>query len=152
MLIWLKQTDRKVTVLIIINTIFFLTISLLHFYWAAGGTYGNLVVLPSKTDGQFVFKPGIFSTIIVAVGLLLFAVITLGNLGIFDHWIERKYPQGSTWVIAGIFIARAIGDFNFVGFGKRIRDTPFARNDTRIYSPLSLSVGVISLLIALFAD
>ena len=89
MLIWVKQIDRKVTVLIIINTSFFLAISLLHFYWAAGGTYGNLAVLPSKTDGQFVFKPGIFSTSIVALGLLLFAAITVGNLSIFDQWIDR---------------------------------------------------------------
>lgn len=152
MLIWVKQIDRRVTLLIIINTIFFLAISLVHFYWAARGTYGNLAVLPSKPDGQFVFKPGIFSTIIVAIGLLLFAVITLGNLTIFDQWIDRKYSHYGMWVIAVIFIARAIGDFNFIGFGKRIRGTPFARNDTRIYSPLSLSVGVISLLIALFAD
>lgn len=140
------------TVLIIINTIFFLAVSLLHFYWAAGGSYGNLSVLPSKQDGQLIFKPGIFSTIVVAVGLLLFAAVTLGNLAIFGPWIDRTYAHDGMWVIAAIFIARAIGDFNFVGFGKRNRDTSFARNDTRIFSPLSLSVGVISLLIAMFAD
>lgn len=42
-------------------------------YWAIGGTYGSVVSLPAKSDGQLLFKPGILSTMVVAVGLLIFA-------------------------------------------------------------------------------
>lgn len=133
--------------LIFINTAFFVSISLLHFYWAMGGRYGSITVLPSKPDGQLLFKPGLFSTLVVAFGLLVFASITLGNLSIFDQWIDIRYIQYGTRIIAVIFIARAIGDFRFIGFTKKIKDTTFARNDTRIYSPMSLTLGVISLII-----
>lgn len=84
---------------------------------------------------------------VVAFGLLVFASITLGNLSIFDQWIDIRYIQYGTRIIAVIFIARAIGDFRFIGFTKKIKDTTFARNDTRIYSPMSLTLGVISLII-----
>ena len=133
--------------LIFINTAFFVSISLLHFYWAMGGRYGSITVLPSKPDGQLLFKPGLFSTLVVAFGLLVCASITLGNLSIFDQWIDIRYIQYGTRIIAVIFIARAIGDFRFIGFTKKIKDTTFARNDTRIYSPMSLTLGVISLII-----
>ena len=133
--------------LIIINATLFLLISILHFYWAVGGRYGSITVLPSKPDGQLLFKPGIFSTLVVALGLLIFALITLGNLYIFDQWIGINYIHAGTWIIAIIFIVRAIGDFKFVGFFKRIKGTAFARSDSRIYSPLSLTMGMISLFI-----
>ena len=135
------------TALIYFNTIVFVLISLLHFYWAMGGRYGSMTVLPSKPDGKLLFKPGLFSTLVVAIGLLVFAFITLGNLSIFDQWIDIRYVQYGTRIIALIFIARAIGDFRFIGFTKKIKDTTFARNDTRIYSPMSLTLGVMSFII-----
>lgn len=133
--------------LVIINTIIFLSISLLHFYWAMGGKYGGVAVLPSKLDGQLLFKPGLLLTLAVAFGLLIFALITLGNLSIFDPWMGLNYFHTGTWLIGCIFIARAIGDTKYIGFFKDIKNTDFARNDSRIYSPLSLMMGAISLLI-----
>lgn len=133
--------------LVIINTIILVSISLLHFYWAVGGKYGSVTVLPSKPNGQLLFKPGVLSTLVVAFGLLIFAFITLGNLSIFDPWIGLSYIHAGTWLIGFIFIARAIGDLKYIGFFKDIKNTDFARNDSRIYSPLSLTLGVISLLI-----
>ena len=133
--------------LVIINTIILVSISLLHFYWAVGGKYGSVTVLPSKPNGQLLFKPGVLSTLVVAFGLLIFAFITLGNLSIFDPWIGLRYIHTGTWIIGFIFIARAIGDLKYIGFFKEIKNTDFARNDSRIYSPLSLTLGVISLLI-----
>ncbi len=144
---FLAQELIKMTSLVIINTIILVFISLLHFYWAVGGKYGSVAVLPSKPNGQLLFKPGVLSTLAVAFGLLFFALITLGNLSVFDPWIELKYVHSGTWIIGFVFIIRAIGDFRFIGFFKSIKGTDFARNDTRIYSPLSLMMGVISLLI-----
>jgi hypothetical protein len=38
---------------------------------------------------------------------------------------------------------RAIGDFRYVGFFKRIRDSKFARLDTLAYSPLCAALAVL---------
>ena len=73
MLIWVKQIDRRVTSLIIINTIFFLAISLVHFYWAARGTYGNLAVLP-LTGVTFPFVSFGMTSLLVNMALLALCV------------------------------------------------------------------------------
>ncbi|MBC7915859.1 MAG: DUF3995 domain-containing protein, partial [Pyrinomonadaceae bacterium] len=99
--------------------------------------------------GSTVFKPGIFATLLVAFGLLVFALLVLANLAKFGQIIEPKFLKPLTWLIAIIFLIRALGDFKFVGFSKRIKSTAFARKDSLYYSPLSLLIGIISLLIAL---
>ncbi len=135
-------------ILIFINSLIFLFISGLHIYWAFGGRWAMNAVIPTKTGSQEkMFQPGIFATLIVAVGLLLFATITLGNLGWFDYLMNRKYIGYATIAIACIFLIRAIGDFKYAGFFKRIKDTDFARNDTRIYSPLCLLIAVLAFMI-----
>ena len=47
------------------------------------------------------------------------------------------------WILSVIFIIRAIGDFNFLGFFKKRKNTPFAIYDTIYFSPLCLVFGVI---------
>jgi hypothetical protein len=44
--------------------------------------------------------------------------------------------------LAMIFALRAIGDFHWVGFFKSVRHTPFARNDTRFFSPLCVVIAI----------
>ncbi|MEO5617184.1 MAG: DUF3995 domain-containing protein, partial [Candidatus Eisenbacteria bacterium] len=49
--------------------------------------------------------------------------------------------------IAGLaFSGRSIGDFRLVGLTKRERSTAFARNDTWLYTPISmlLSAGCLA--------
>ncbi|WP_141432101.1 DUF3995 domain-containing protein [Bacillus sp. 03113] len=57
---------------IMISTVVLLClISLLHFYWAFGGTFGIHAVLPSKErENDPAFIPGVFPTIVVAILLL----------------------------------------------------------------------------------
>jgi hypothetical protein len=55
-------------------------------------------------------------------------------------------------LIAFIFLARAVGDFNYVGFFKRVKRTAFAKNDSRYFAPLCLFIAVTSAVIALKAD
>jgi catechol 2,3-dioxygenase-like lactoylglutathione lyase family enzyme len=47
-----------------------------------------------------------------------------------------------------VFLLRAVGDFRLVGFFKRVRGTPFARWDTRLFSPLCVALGLASLWVA----
>jgi hypothetical protein len=49
----------------------------------------------------------------------------------------------AVWLLAAVFALRAIGDFRYVGFFKRVRNTGFARLDTRAYSPLCAGLAVL---------
>lgn len=107
-------------------------------------------VIPSKEKTKDkIFIPSAFSTVTVALGLLAFSLIELGNTGIFSHWIAIKYYRWGNLVIAFIFLIRAVGDFKYVGFFKKVRDTLFAKNDSLYYAPLCLFIAFTSLLIAL---
>lgn len=53
--------------------------------------------------------------------------------------------------VAGVALAfglRAIGDFRYVGFSKRVREGLFARRDTWLYSPLCVLISLLALALA----
>lgn len=135
--------------LVAINTLIFLFLSFLHIYWVFGGTWALKNALPVRVNGEQALKPGKFGTFIVALGLALFAFITLANLGLADQLIERRYIHIATYVIAGVFCIRAIGDFKYIGLMKSIKGTNFAKEDTRTYVPLCLVLSLFSLSIPL---
>ena len=110
-----------VTIPVIINTGIFILLSLLHFYWAFGGKLWYEDVLPTSSNGLHRMNPGITATLVVAFGLLVLALITAGNRGLFDRHIKRTYFRYGTLVIAIIFCLRAIGDFRFIGFFKTVK-------------------------------
>lgn len=146
-----------ISVLIIINVILLVSISILHFYWAIGGTWGLLGAIPERlimrnnirlnkiTDSSVM----IILTIIVALGLLVFAsIIALNSTAI-------KIPMNPSWVKTGtiiigiIFLLRAIGNFDFVGLFKSDHEGVFAERDTKFYVPLCLVLAINSFLIIL---
>lgn len=131
-------------VLVVILALIFLLLSLLHFYWAFGGRVWYDQVLPTSSNGLHRFNPGMVQTLIISFGLLLFAFIIAGNLFWFDSYGRRKYFRYGSLVIAFIFSLRAIGDFKFVGFFKKIKTTRFADNDTDFFSPLCLFIVLLS--------
>jgi hypothetical protein len=139
--------DSSLPIFITINTIIFLLLSLLHFYWAFGGQLWFHEVLPTNASGSMKLNPGRTSGVIIGTGLLFLALITIGNQGLFNHLINEKYFHYGALVIAIIFLLRAIGDFKFIGFFKSIKGTKFAINDTHFFSPLCLFIAVISLVI-----
>ena len=135
------------TAAIIINSIIFLLLSILHFYWAFGGQLWFGAVLPKNANGLKMLNPVMVASLIVALGLLFLAFVTIGNLGLFDNFIKGIYFRYGTLVIAAVFFLRAIGDFKFVGFFKTVTGTRFAINDTQFFSPLCLFIGAISVII-----
>ncbi|WP_447637604.1 DUF3995 domain-containing protein [Flavobacterium microcysteis] len=138
------------TVIALILFLIFLFISSIHVYWAFGGKWGSNAVLPTKNDNNTkVLNPTILSTLIVALGLLSFGLLILvvSGLIVFDipEWIN-KY---GLWIITSIFTLRAIGDFNYVGFFKKIKHTKFGKNDTKYFSPLCLTIGILTIILEL---
>lgn len=127
-----------------------LAISLLHFYWALGGRKWADVVLP-KTAGsnQVAFKAGHWATVIAALVFGMFAIAIAAKTFFPISRIPDSWTNVTVWVIAGAFLLRAVGDFKYVGFGKKIHSTNFAAYDTKIYTPLSLFIGLMTVTIAL---
>lgn len=125
----------------------FILLSALHFCWAAGSSWGIDGAIPKTPDGEWVMQPKKMDSAIVGLGLLLFAVFYL----IQADYIMMNLPSWAVkiagWLIPSIFFLRAIGDFKYVGFFKRIKTTDFARNDTNFYSPLCLTIAAIGFII-----
>ena len=126
----------------------FALLSALHLYWAAGGRIGAEAALPER-DGAPLFQPGVASTLAVA-GLLAFAALLVLAHG--GHWPANALPpwvvRVGVPVVAVALLARAIGEFRYVGFFKRVRATRFARLDTRVYSPIALLLGAATAIVA----
>lgn len=139
------------TALIIINTTILLLLSGLHFYWACGGKRFCDEAIPTTENKTKAFRPGLFAIMVVASGLFMFAFIIAGNSGVFNCLFSRKYFYYATYPVAIIFLLRAVGDFKFVGFFKRVKGTEFAARDGKIYSPLCLLISVLSFFIIIYA-
>ena len=112
-------------------------LSALHIYWAFGGRWGWGAAIP-QVDGRPAFTPSRFATLVVAVGLAAAAALPLVRAGVFPFPVPLWLSQWSAGLLSLIFFVRAVGDFRLVGFFKRVRGTPFAIWDTRLFSPLCL--------------
>lgn len=119
----------------------------IHVYWALGGQKWVDVVLPqasgSGTATDKVFVPSVAATLVVVLGLLAMAAVCLGIVYYKQSGQPPKALTFTGWAIASIFILRAIGEFNYVGFFKSVKDTAFAHNDTLIYSPLCVLLAAL---------
>lgn len=125
--------------IIFINSMLFLLISAIHFYWGFGGKWGAKYAIPSKeTSTEPLFKPRFFETLVVALGFLFFVLILL-NVGELIHIdLVSDFQKHLLWFLVVVFFIRAIGEFRYVGLFKKIKSTPFAINDTKYYTPLCL--------------
>jgi hypothetical protein len=139
-----------------IDAVVFALIGLLHVYWALGGNWGADVALPThgglpSSPPRFTFHPTPAGTFIVALLLFAAAAVVLGQVGLIGDPAQPYHMvfQVGAWVLAALFLLRAIGEFRYVGFFKRVRGTEFARWDTWLFSPLCLVIAVLAALTVL---
>ena len=129
----------------------FAGLALLHFYWATGRS-GSLAGTVPTASGRPLFSPGPLACIAVGSALVLAAVAC----GVRAGWLLNALPawlsQAGVWGLAGVFGLRAIGDFHYVGFSKRVRDSVFARRDTWLYSPLCVLISLLAIGLARSGD
>lgn len=125
----------------------FLTLSLFHVYWAAGGRLGSRATVPT-VSGKRTFNPSPLGAVLVAAALLTAMLVILGHLGVLGDKIPAWVFRWGTLGISVIFFLRAIGEFKLIGFFKQVRDTSFAYWDTWLYSPLCLVIAIIAFTIA----
>ncbi|MFC8688751.1 DUF3995 domain-containing protein [Brevibacillus porteri] len=132
------------------SAILLVVVSLLHFYWAFGGKWGTDSVIPTTADhSRRTFSPRMGGTIVVACLLTGAAYLLLAQSGYLLPVIAPSLIQWGCIVCAAVFVLRAVGDFNYIGFFKKVKNTRFARQDTVLFTPLCLWLG-ISFLLALF--
>lgn len=124
-------------------------LGLLHVVWAVAPRRraGPSAVIP-EVEGCPAFSPSRPGTLAVAAALVTAALVVLGRLRVWDAPLPGWVGSAGTWGIAGVFLLRAVGDFRLMGFSKRVRGTRFARRDTRLFSPLCLTIAIALALVA----
>jgi hypothetical protein len=141
-----------------------IVIALVHVYWALGGQTGIAAAIPRRAAPQGgagsdspsvdepVFQPGTLVTLLVACGLAAATALLLAGLAILPLPVPLWVITAGCWGLGAVFLLRAIGDFRYVGFFKKIRGSQFATLDSFLYSPLCLFLGGASATVALGAS
>ncbi|MDF2684113.1 MAG: conserved hypothetical rane protein [Brevibacillus sp.] len=130
-------------VFILSSATILLFLSMLHLYWVVGGKWGLEAAIPrTEDDTRRLFSPGKAATVGVALLILFASYLLLAQSGFLYALLSEKLIRWGCIFCAGVFFLRAVGDFRYVGFFKRVRQTRFARNDAWIYCPLCLWLGL----------
>ena len=131
----------------IILSFIFIILGLIHINWVFGGQFGFENSLPTKENGERVLNPKKIDSAIVGISLIFFGVFYLNKAILFTGILSQNMMNYAGWIIPFIFILRAIGDFRYIGFFKRIKMTAFGKLDTKFFSPLCLIIGILGLII-----
>ena len=79
----------------------------------------------------------------MAVAAFLFACsgLVAATAGLVPLALSRGLLVALSSLLAVGLCARAVGEFKYVGFFKRVRGSKFARLDTLVYSPLCVALA-----------
>lgn len=128
-------------------SIVFVALALWHFRMALSPSSSAAGAVPSVA-GKPLFVPSVRATVAVGIMLLLFAGLVAATGGLLEVGLSPRILSWASLMLALGLLARAIGEFNYVGFFKRVRDSRFARLDTLVYSPLCLLLAAGVALVA----
>ncbi len=138
--------------IVIIGILVSLVFSLLagiHIYWGLGGKWGAEASVPVTLSNEKVLNPKSLDCFIVASGLLAFSGLVLIKAGIISMALPDWLTTYGLWVVILLFLVRAIGDFRYVGFFKKIKSTRFGQLDTKYYSPMCLTISLLLMMLEL---
>lgn len=137
-------------ILAILLSLIFFSLGIIHFNWVIGGEFGFAASLPTKESGERVLNPKKIDSAIVAMGLMAFGIFYVFKSGLIADDLPEWIMSLGGWIIPLIFLLRAMGEFKYIGFFKRVKNTDFGKLDTRLFSPLCLFVGLVGLFLQLF--
>ena len=135
------------TVLASTVSLVFVALALWHVRMALSPSSGESGAVPSAS-GKPLFVPSTQATLAVAVVLFLFASLVAATAGFVEIGIPVRVLSWLSYALAMGLLARAVGEFKYLGFFKRVRGSRFARLDTLVYSPLCLALAVGVALVA----
>lgn len=143
-----------VTTALTLLTIILTLAAALHIYWTFGGTWALKDAMPvfegeKRPMPEHLPKSMIIPTLLVATLLLAAAALFLWHAGLIDIALPSWIRTAGVWIATSVFLLRAIGEFRYVGFFKKVKDSGFARKDTKFYSPLCLFMAILALVIIL---
>jgi hypothetical protein len=122
---------------------------LFHAYWALGGRVGYSVSLPQREDGAPVmahrlgwWRPAAGGIALCLAGL---GWLLAGREGYVPVPLPERLVRLFLLVVGTAFVARALVPNRYVGLFKTLRGTRWAKYDTRLYSPLFLTLGLLIL-------
>ena len=111
----------------------------LHFYWAIFGIQIPESVYTSRENGnQMEYTPGRLASSAVGVVLFAFSFLFFNRVLI---WVNFPLEFYLVLGIGILFLLRGVGDFKYLGLFKTVRKTPFAKMDTRFYTPLCFCIA-----------
>lgn len=122
-------------------------IAAVHFYWGLRSMDGATVLVP-ELDGRPVYSPRNTDFLDVTAALLLACVVVAARGELVRSPLPPAWITAGTYAVGAALLARAVGDFRYVGFFKRVRGTAFAEWDTRLFSPVSLLLGLATVWVA----
>jgi hypothetical protein len=128
-----------------------LFLAALHVYWARGGDWGSSVIVPT-ISGRRIINPTPLATYIVAFLLVMGAVTVCGEVHLFTTGRFSPLFHIASWCLCGVFLLRAVGNFNTFGIFKTVRETAFAYWDTHLFSPLCFVLAVLAAVVSLRPD
>lgn len=126
----------------------FAALAALHFVWALRGGAGLEGFVPTD-EGRAVLTPGPLASVLVGGALAAAGLVAACRAELFCVGLPSWMARGGIWVVALLFAARAIGDFRYAGFFKRVRGTRFAQRDTWLFSPLCVLIAVLAAVVGL---
>lgn len=125
----------------------FIGLALWHFRMAMLSMEGGSGAVPT-VDGKPLFVPSRKSTVAVGAVLLMFAGLVAATAGVVSVGLPRVVLVWLSYALATGLLARAVGEFKYVGFFKRVRGSRFAKLDSLVYSPLCLLLAIGVALVA----
>ncbi|WP_109831984.1 DUF3995 domain-containing protein [Reichenbachiella versicolor] len=125
--------------------ILFAALGGIHIYWLFGGHWALDKVIPTKENRKFTKPIAIpkFATLLVAIGLMLCGAVYLSTSKLVTFPFPSWIVDNGILYIPIVFTLRAIGEFKYVGFFKKVKNTEFAKMDTTLFSPLCIGIGII---------
>ena len=136
-------------ILSIVLCVILMGLGTIHFYWAIGGKFGFSESLPIKENGESVLDPKKIDSALVGMGLTVFAIFYVFKSGLMEYHLPEWIMLYGGWAIPILFLLRAMGEFKYVGFFKSVQKTEFGKLDTKLFSPLSLIIGILGVLVQL---
>ncbi|WP_292936979.1 DUF3995 domain-containing protein [Noviherbaspirillum sp.] len=136
------------TALAVVVCVIFIGLALWHFRMAFAPTVAESGAVPT-VEGKPLFVPSRRATITVGFALLLAAALVAITDGLVPVAVPKVVPASLSYALALGLLGRAVGEFKYLGFFKRVRGTRFAKLDTLVYSPLCLLLSAGVALVAL---
>ena len=143
------KVDTTMIATLIVTVFIFL--SGLHVYWAFGNLSASSAAVPQRAvvdrpGGKVrltnAFRPTRATTLLVAVALFAMAIVVAMRAGLVFAAVSHGGLRAVIVLLAVVFLARAVGDFDLVGFFKQASASRFALFDTWLYSPLCVAIGL----------